>query len=99
MSWLESIQNYLGCLWQSFMAFMEDWFVSMLRLLLEGIADVIAAIPVPAALQGGMGSVWSQLDPGLLYFLGASGVPEALAMIGVGATFRLTRKLITLGRW
>ena len=99
MSWIEDIENYLNCLWAAFMAFMDDLPVKVVRSLVEGLIDLFALIPVPAELSRGMADLWANLDPGIIYFLSQSGIPPALALLAIGATFRVTRKIITLGRW
>lgn len=97
--WVEDISDYIQCLYDTFIAWLGDFAVSVFRGIMEAIAAVITAIPIPSELATGLSSYYAEIDPGILYFLSQSGVPEALGILGVGMTFRLTRKLVTLGRW
>lgn len=107
MQWLfDWLQNFVGWIFQT----VKDAFTALIDLahdavlgiadaILDAIAAVIVAIPVPEFMQGGLGGMFSSLDPGVLYFVGALRIPEGLALIGAGVTFRLARKLLTLGQW
>ena len=80
-----------------------DFFVELPIKILDGVLDAIAsifnAIPVPDFLSNGLGVMINGIDPAVIYFLSKSGFVEALAILGVGISFRLTRKLFTLGQW
>lgn len=79
--------------------FLTDLFLALLDALLKGVAEIIAAIPVPDFIQGGMQSFFSGVGGDIVYVLGAVGLPQALAIIGAGFGFRITRKLVTLFQW
>ena len=96
---MSAILEYLGCLWDAFVAFLYDISVWVFRGIVEAFASIADLLSVPEALTSGLSSVYSALDPGLLYFLNVSSVPAALAIIGAGVVFRITRKLVTLGKW
>ena len=77
-----------------------DFFVSVVRLVLNGVVHLLSALPVPDFLSSySMGSMFGGLDPGVLYFVSAFRVPECIALIGLGFGFRMLRKLFTLGQW
>lgn len=86
-------------IWNAIVQFFTDLGVIILDGFLGAIASLIETIPVPAFIDGGMSAYLLAIDPGLLYFIGRSGLPQAFALLGAGLTFRLTRKIVTLGRW
>lgn len=86
-------------IFQDFGEFMQDLFVWCLDTFLTGISALITAIPVPEFLTNGLSYYLTFIDPSILYFLERSGFAEGLALLGAGVTFRLLRKLITLGQW
>lgn len=67
--------------------------------LLEGFRFIFAMIEPPAFIQSGIGSLTSAISPDVGYLLGATGFDAALGIIGIGYTFRLTRKVLTLFQW
>lgn len=79
--------------------FFKDLFLDIVSGLLDAVASVFTAIPAPDFLNVGLSSVFSSLDPGIVYFLGQSGLFEGLTIFGSGVAFRLMRKLFTLGQW
>lgn len=82
-------------LWQ----FVVDVFIGLVELIVMAVVGLLSLIPVPEFLSQGLQSVYGQLDPGILYLLGASGLPMALGIIGTGYAFRLVRKVVTLFQW
>lgn len=95
-AWLKSLViSVFKALW----GLVTDLLINFFDLVVTGFATVIAAIPVPAWMSGGLQALWVQLDNGALYVLSACGVPEALAIIGAGYLFRFGRKIATLFQW
>ena len=87
-------------LWESFVAFMSDLGITILDGLLDAIAGVLEALPIPDFLQGHtIADYLNSVDPAVLYFLHQSGIGVALAIIGSATLFRMLRKLLTLGNW
>jgi len=76
-----------------------DALIKVLDLLLGAVVALLSAIPVPASLSAGMQSLWSTLDPGILWVLNSMGLPACLAMLGTAYGFRLIRKVVTLFQW
>lgn len=97
--WVQDVLDYIQCLWDTFIVWFGDAIRFLVRGFLEALASVISSISVPAAFQNGLSGLLDQLDPSIIYFLVQTGIPAALGILGAGALFRLTRKLITLGRW
>ncbi|PLC06016.1 hypothetical protein CY658_02905 [Variovorax sp. RO1] len=94
--WLWSlIVAAFGAVW----GLLQDAFIAFFTLVVNGFASLVAAIPVPAFISGGLGSLWAQMDPGMVYLLSEAGVPAAFAVLGGGYAFRLARKFLTLFQW
>jgi len=79
--------------------FLQDTFIAAFGLVVNAFASLLAAIPVPAFISGGMATMFSGMDSGVLFMVSACGVPAALAIVGAGYAFRLTRKFLTLFQW
>ena len=94
--WLiELVAQFFSDLW----TFVQDAFVGIAGALADALAVVVNLIPVPAFMSGGLGQLYAGLDPGIAFVLGQVGLPAALAVMGIGYTFRLTRKFLTLFQW
>lgn len=79
--------------------FVSDLFVSILSSVLDAFTALIAAIPMPPWLTGGLGQTFGSMDSGVLYVVSQCGIPAALAIIGAGYAFRILRKIFTLFQW
>lgn len=100
---LHDITQWFGDLFKgAFVAIfllLQDIAVSVFTAFLDAMGTLLAAIPVPDFMSGGLSAFWVNLPGGILYILTATGAPQALAIIGAGFAFRLTRKLFTLFQW
>lgn len=67
--------------------------------MLEGFRFIFAMIDPPQFIQGGISQFTAGISSDIGYFLGATGFDAALGIIGIGYTFRLTRKVLTLFQW
>lgn len=104
MDWLSSITAWVIALvkaiWSDFTDFLNDFWILVAETVLTAIAATIASIPAPAFLSSySLGGLLSDLPSSLLYFVGHLQIPEAFALLGMGFTFRMVRKLITLFQW
>lgn len=101
--WLDDITNWLGdqieAVWHSFMQLCYDFLLVIVETVGDAFATAIESIPTPAFLVNGMGAMFNQLDPAVLYFVGQFRMPEGLLILSAGLSFRLLRKLFTLGQW
>jgi hypothetical protein len=94
--WLWSlVVAVFGAMWD----FVQDAVVAVLDGLVGAFVYIVSIIPVPAWLSGGLGGVWSGMDGGIIWVATQCGVPQAMAIIGAGYAFRLTRKFFTLFQW
>lgn len=97
-------------MWQGFidwcyeiLLFLIDAFMwlslQILEKALEGFRFIFSSIEPPQFIQSGISQFTSGIPPDVGYILGATGFDNALGIIGVGYTFRLTRKVLTLFQW
>lgn len=91
--------SVLKAVFEALWNFIVDIVGFVLDAILTVLVALLNAIPVPSFMQGGLQSFYGMLDPGIAYVLSASGVPQALAIIGAGYLFRLGRKAATLFQW
>ncbi|MBE0471330.1 MAG: hypothetical protein IBX55_17690 [Methyloprofundus sp.] len=91
--------NHITGFYDDFIEFMTDLPLIILEKILIAFSSVINAIPVPALFSNGLGALVGSLDSSILYFLSVTGFAEALSLLGVGISFRLIRKVVTLGQW
>lgn len=96
----EWLFELFGKLIDALVGIIKDAFIWVLDIFFELMLLIINSIPAPDFIEGQtMGTLLNGLPSGLLYFLDRSGLPEAVAVIGVAYVFRLTRKFVTLFRW
>ena len=95
----DEIIGWLHQIWDSVVEFFTELPLLILDSALNAIASLIESIPVPDFLSSGLQSLLSAIDPSVLFFLSQSGFAAALAILGSGFSFRMLRKLFTLGQW
>ena len=79
--------------------FIRDLFLDIFELILDGVVYLFQSIEPPQFLTNGLGDLFNSLHPDILYFLSMSGLDSGLAIYGAGVSFRMLRKLFTLGQW
>lgn len=100
VAWFGRIFEWFTGLFKDFMEFLLDFPLKILEGFLDGVLYLLNAIPVPGFLTSySLQSLFSALPESILYFVSLFGIPQALAILGLGVTFRLTRKALTLGQW
>jgi hypothetical protein len=82
-----------------FFTFFRNIALDMFELLMDGIVYVFNLLQPPTFLTSGAQSFFDGLPSDILYFLSMSGLATGLAIYGAGISFRLLRKLFTLGQW
>jgi len=107
---LNDLLDWLGEMWQGFIDWIYEILLFILNALLwvslqvfekglEGFRYIFSMIDPPQFIQGGISTFTAAIPSDVGYLLGATGFGEALALIGLGYTFRLTRKVLTLFQW
>lgn len=95
-TWLLALLKQLFTdLWQ----FVVDLVLTLFEQLVNAFVFVVSHIPVPDFLTSGLGSMFGQLDSGVMFVVTQCGLPAALAVIGAGYSFRVVRKFVTLFQW
>lgn len=86
-------------LFQPVWDFLTDFLIAGVELILQAFAAIITAIPVPSFATSGLGNLLAAIPGDVWFFAGHFRLGECFAVLGVGATFRLTRKFATLFQW
>lgn len=89
------IQDILAVL----LGWLKGFVLDIFELLLMGIVYVFGLITPPQFIVNGLDGVFGALPSDITYFLAQSGLSQGLAIYGAGVSFRLLRKLFTLGQW
>lgn len=107
---LNSLLDWLAEMWQGFinwcyeiLIFILDAFLwlslQVFEKMLQGFRFIFSTIDPPQFIQNGLGQFTALIPNDIGYLLSATGFDNALGIIGVGYTFRLTRKVLTLFQW
>ena len=107
MAWLFAwLQNFVSWIYSTILGVLawlfgliSDVLLILFDAVLQGVAALIVAIPVPDFLAHGLSGLFGGLPGSVLFFLGVFQVPAGLAMIGAAVGFRLLRKVATLFQW
>jgi len=76
-----------------------DAAISIADLALGALANLIAAVPLPDFLTGGLQALFGNVGTDIAYMLNQAGFGPAVALYGAGWAFRLVRKFVTLFQW
>lgn len=79
--------------------FVKDAAIAVFDGIVSAFVAVLASIPVPEFVQGGLASVWGGMDSAVLFYASQAGLPQALLIVGAGYSFRFLRKALTLFQW
>jgi hypothetical protein len=104
MEWLSSFTNWIvgsvTSLWADFIAFTGDTVVGFLKTVLDWFASAVDSISVPDFIANySLGTLLGGIGPDALWAMSTFRIGEGLSLIAAGYTFRLLRKLFTLGQW
>ncbi|MGV8950482.1 MAG: hypothetical protein ACOH2M_05315 [Cypionkella sp.] len=104
MNWLTNFTNWLReqivAVWTAVVDFAHDLLVGGVDAVLTLFAAMVAAIPVPDFLANlSICGILANAGPTAAWAMGAMHVPEGMAMVAGGVTFRLLRKVVTLFQW
>ena len=96
-AWILSLVRKL---FESIWDFLNDLFISLVSAVLDAISILILSIPAPSFIQGSsLQTLFNGITPDVWYFAQYFRLGECLAMFGAAISFRLLRKLVTLGQW
>lgn len=104
-NWLSLITNWFFSLFQkAFSAltnFIHDFSLWVVFQVTDAIASAIVAIPMPQFLLNGLDitALYTGMPGMVLYVMSQMHISAAFSIISAGISFRLLRKLFTLGQW
>lgn len=97
ISWVSGV---LKSLWADFVNFFNDLWIGIADTVLQSIASTVSSIPTPDFLDRySLGTIISLLPSDVLYFVSLLGLTEAFYILGLGVSFRMVRKVVTLFQW
>lgn len=91
--------DLLKALFQPVWDFLTDLFIAIAEMVLTALAGLIAALPAPGFASSGLGPLLASIPSDVWFFAGNLRIGECFAVLGVGASFRLTRKIATFFQW
>ena len=102
--WLESITKWLVELIKSIFGVLFDIVYDILVMIVDAFLSVLVwivnSLPVPDFFTShSLSSLFSAIDPSIIFFVSALGIPEGLGIIAGGVSIRLVRKFVTLFQW
>lgn len=96
--WAAFVAFFVG-IWEDFYNFITELPAVVLESFLNAIFSLFSTLSLPDFLINGLSGLFDALDSSVLYFLNEMGFFQGLAIFGTGVTYRLIRKLLTLGQW
>ena len=91
--------DLIKALFKAGLDFLKDVFIAIVKMVLGLIGDVIAAIPTPEFTTNSLGSMFSKLDPMVLYFVSHLNLTACFGVLAAAFAFRMARKVVTLFQW
>ncbi|MCS4233098.1 phage coat protein [Stenotrophomonas sp. BIGb0135] len=96
----EFLRKQVERLWDAIVLFFKDLVLFAIDQSLELVARVIEMLPVPEFLeQNSLNAMLGKAGPVVGWFVETFQVAECFAMISAAITFRMLRKILTLGKW
>lgn len=102
--WLGDLTNWLlglvQKLWAAIEAFFSDLIVMALEKMLELVALAFESLPVPDFMTHySIGALLGNAGPTVSWLVDVFKIPECMSLLAAGAVFRITRKIVTFGKW
>lgn len=102
--WLDDLTNWLRelveKLWDAIEAFFTDLILLALETGLDLLATAFESLPVPDFMSTySIGGLLGNAGPTVGWFVSTFKISECMAVIGAGYVFRITRKIVTMGKW
>jgi len=104
VGWLTDLTNWIRGLieklWHAIESFFNDLIVFAIEKGLELIALAFESLPVPQFMtQNSIGSLLGQAGPTVGWFVETFQIQGCMSLLAAGAIFRITRKIVTFGKW
>ncbi len=102
--WLGDLTGWLlglvKKLWAAIEAFFTDLIVLALEKMLELVALAFESLPVPDFMtQHTIGSLLGNAGPTVGWLVDTFKISECMSLLAAGAVFKITRKIVTFGKW
>lgn len=102
--WLQDLTNWLRGLVQKLWEAIEQFFTDLIILAIEKLLDLVAtafeSLPVPEFIaQNSIGSLLAGAGPTVGWIVQTFKISECMAFFSAAALFRISRKILTLGKW
>lgn len=102
--WLQDITDFIRRqverLWDALVKFFQDLVVYAIDKMLELIALAFEQLPVPEFMQQyNLNTLLGNAGSTVGWFVQTFRIGECLAVLALGITFRIMRKLLTMGKW
>lgn len=96
----EFLRKQVERLWDAIVVFFKDLVLFAIDQMLQLVSLVVEMLPVPEFLeQNSLNVMLGKAGPVVGWFVQTFRVGECFAMISVAITFRMMRKILTLGKW
>ncbi|KAF1727762.1 phage coat protein [Pseudoxanthomonas mexicana] len=94
------IKEQIQRVWDAFEAFVMDMVIYALEQGLELVALAFEALPVPSFLTNySVGSLLANAGPEIGWAVQTFKIGECCAMFAAALAFRISRKILTFGKW
>lgn len=96
----EFLRKQVERLWDAIVLFFKDLVLFAIDQMLQLVSLVVEILPVPQFLeQNSLNAMLGRAGPVIGWFVQTFRVDECFALISVAITFRMMRKVLTLGKW
>jgi hypothetical protein len=102
--WMEDITNFIRRqverVWEALVKFFQDLVIYAIEKMLDLVALAFEQLPVPQFLHDyNLNMLLGNAGSTVGWFVQTFKIGECLAVIALGIIFRITRKILTLGKW
>lgn len=94
---LESFKRLMSDLLDGFLSLLKDFFVWCYEKSCDLLIFIFESLSIPANVMNVQ--IADHIHPDIAYFLMLSGFDRCLVLLGSALLFRITRKIVTLGKW
>lgn len=102
--WLQDLTDWIRRqverFWNAIVEFFNDLIILAIKAILELVVMAFERLPVPDFMQQySIGSLLGNAGSTVGWFVQTFRIGECLAVIALGIAFKITRKILTLGKW
>ncbi|HHA2593156.1 MAG: hypothetical protein ACN6OP_11095 [Pseudomonadales bacterium] len=102
--WLQDLTTWfrkqIERFWDAIVQFFNDLIILAIKAVLELVVMAFERLPVPDFMQQySIGGLLGNAGSTVGWFVQTFRIGECLAVIALGIAFKITRKILTLGKW